>query len=112
MTMREETKRSVHRARKALDEQLSSSSASELHGAHAVRDVSDVVLTGIENILTPNMIKRTKACRAKYIAAVLVEQEAQARAGVFDADRLACVANHFSRSATRRAHTIGKLQSR
>ena len=69
------------------------------------------VLTGIENILTPKLIKRKRACRARCINAVLDEQERQDLAGIYDADRIAFVSHQCSESAAKRAHKIGLMQS-
>ena len=105
--MRVNTKKAVRRANKVLGA-LSSSSDSE--SEHDINE--DLILTGIENILTPAIIKRTRSCRAQYTNAVLDEQERQDSAGLYDADRLACISHQYSKSAVRRAHKIGLMQSR
>ena len=69
------------------------------------------MLVGIENMLTLTTIKKTRARRVQRSALVLQEQEGQVRSGVSDPDRLAFVAQHFSRSAVTRAHAIGMLHS-
>ena len=67
------------------------------------------MLVGIENMLTLTAIKKTIARRVQGKALVLQEQDRQVRAGVSDPNRLALVAQHCSRSAVIRAHTIGML---
>ena len=69
------------------------------------------MLVGIESMLTLTAIKKSRAYRAHRIARVLHEQERQDRSGVSDPERLAFVAEYCSRSAVRRAHTIGMLHS-
>ena len=69
------------------------------------------MLVGIENMLTLTAIKKTRARRVQRSALVLQEHEGQVRSGVSDPDRLALVAQHFSRSAVTRAHAIGMLHS-
>eukprot|EP01083_Nonionella_stella_P230540 814790_1 len=68
-------------------------------------------LTGIENLLAPKMIKKTRASRAQCMNAVLGEQERQVRSGFYDQDRLAMVSQESSNGASRRAKTIGFVQS-
>ena len=108
--MRLSTLRCIHDARKILNQNSSSSLDSET--MNEVLDTNDVVLIGIENMLTPNIIKQMKATREQHMRAISTEQEAQACVGVFDADRLATVSRYYSKSVARRAHSIALFQSR
>jgi len=102
--MRVETTKAVLQARLAFTSVKSESKE--------VNEMDEVTLTGIENILTSGIIKKTKACRVQHINAVLEEQKSQACAGVYDADRLSSVSRHHSKSSAKRARTIGMFQSR
>ena len=102
--MRVETTKAVLQARLAFTSVKSESKE--------VNEMDEVTLTGIENILTSGIIKKTKACRAHHINAVLEEQKSQACAGVYDAHRLSSVSRHYSKSSAKRARTIGMFQSR
>jgi len=68
--------------------------------------------TGIEHLLTPDLIKKSRAVRARCKKAVLDEQERQDRAGEHDPIKLADVSNNHSKWSTKRAVTVGLLQSR
>ena len=68
--MRVETKTAVRHANKAL---LALYSSDQDFVDNVGQD--GIILTGIESIVTPNMIKKTRASRYKYINAVLNEQE-------------------------------------
>ena len=105
--MRLATKNAVRQANEVLGALSSSSDQESEHGID-----EDLILAGIENILTPAIIKRTRSCRAQYTKAVLDEQERQDSTGLYDADRLAFVSHQYSKSAVRRAHKIGLMQSR
>ena len=66
--------------------------------------------TGIENLLTPGLMKKTMACKRGCWNAVLDEQERQDASGYCDPDRLARAAENYSRWATRRSLKIGIMQ--
>jgi len=72
-------------------------------------DTIDV--TGIENLLTQNIIIKRKALKTQCWNAVLEEQERQHHSGEFDPHKLASASRYYSKKAARRAHTIGMLQS-
>ena len=63
-------------------------------------------LTGIENLLTPGLVKRTMALKRGCWNAVLDEQDRQDACGYCDPDRLARAAENYSRWATERALKI------
>ena len=100
--MRVELKKSVQGARKALD-----SFSSTNQGL-----VDGVIFTGVENLVTLEMIKRTQDRRDQHINAVLKEQGKQKSVGIYDADRLAHVSYQYSKSSGARAFEIGKLNAR
>mmetsp|Transcript_33258 Transcript_33258/g.59894 ORF Transcript_33258/g.59894 Transcript_33258/m.59894 type:complete len:163 (+) Transcript_33258:123-611(+) len=85
-----------------------SPSSNLVDGAEALEDC---VTTGIENLLTSSITKKSKARRAQCSNAVLDEQERQDSSGEYDSIKLACVSNHYSKWSTRRARAIGMLQS-
>ena len=109
--MRAANKQSVQDALKTAHTMRSLSSIVESQDATEDELETCTMLVGIESMLTLTAIKKTRASRAHLMASVLQEQERQGRSGVCDADRLAFVAQHCSRSAARRAHSIGKLHS-
>ena len=82
--------------------------SNQVDGADALEDC---VMTGIENLLTPRIIKKSKARRSQCLSAVLEEQKRQDSSGEYDPIELACVSNHYSKCSARWAHTIGMLQS-
>ena len=96
--MRHATKKNVQQAQRSL---LSNP-----------QDVDSCMINGIENLLTPALIKKTKACRAQCTQAVLAEQERQRHAGVYDPESLALSSKSYSRSSMRRAQTIASLHAR
>ena len=106
--MRAETKRAVQDANDAL----SALSSSDQDLADKVGNMNDIVLAGIEGIITPRIVKRSRICRAKYMNAVLNEQDEQYSAGFYDADRLARAARGCSKSSVKRAQSIALLQSK
>ena len=75
-------------------------------------NIDSCMLTGIERLLTPSAIKKTKACRVQCVNAVLEEESNQVRAGVYDPERIAMASQYHSRSAARRARAIGMLNAR
>ena len=64
-------------------------------------------LTGIENHLTPGLMKQTMACTKGCWNAVLDEQERQDASGCCDPNRIASASQKYSRWATRRSLNIG-----
>ena len=60
-------------------------------------------LTGMENLLTPGLTKKSMARKRGCWDAVLDEQEKQDTSGRYDPDRLARASQEYSRWATRRA---------
>ena len=66
-------------------------------------------LTGIENLLTPGLVKRTMACKRGCWNAVLDEQERQDASGCHDPDRIAHAAHEYSRRTARRSLKIGLM---
>ena len=105
--MKQDTKRAVLRAQKRLPTLAST----DLESMNDVDVMGDAVLTGIENLLTPNAIKRTKIRRRKCVQAVLEEQERQYYARVQDVGSIASASYLHSKPASRTARTIGLTQS-
>ena len=66
-------------------------------------------LTGIENLLTPGLVKRTMALKRGCWDAVLDEQEKQDAAGCHDPDRIAHGTHEYSRRTARRSLQIGLM---
>ena len=64
-------------------------------------------MTGIENHLTPDLMKKTMACKKGCWNAVLDEQERQDASGCCDPNRIASASQKYSRWATQRSLTIG-----
>ena len=64
-------------------------------------------LTGIENLLTLGMVRKTMACRNGCWNAVLDEQERQYASGCCDPNRIASASQKYSRWATQRSLNIG-----
>ena len=64
-------------------------------------------LTGIENLLTPGLARKTMACRIGCLNAVLDEQARQDASGCCDPNRIARASQKYSRWATRRSLNIG-----
>ena len=67
--------------------------------------------TGIENLLTPSLMKKAMALKRGYRNAVLYEQERQDASGYCDPDRLARAAENYSRWATKRSLIIGGIMT-
>jgi len=67
------------------------------------------VITGIENVLSRDLIKKTMARRADCVRAVLNEQDLQH--DYYDADRLAAASMQYSRAAVQKSVKIGLMQS-
>ena len=69
-------------------------------------------LAGLENLLTPKIIKKAKASRRKCLNAVL-EEQSQQESGERqeDPDKLAALSRRHSEWSAKRAIVIGKLQS-
>ena len=66
-------------------------------------------LTGIENLLTPGLVKRTIACKRGCWNAVLDEQDRQDASGCHDPDRIAHAAHEYSIQTARRSLKIGMM---
>ena len=66
-------------------------------------------LTGIENLLTPSLVRKSMACKAGYRDAILDEQDRQDASGCYDPIKLACAAEDYSRWATKRSVMIGTM---
>ena len=66
-------------------------------------------LTGIENLLTPGLVKRTMALKRGCWDAVLDEQDRQDASECRDPDRIACAAHEYSRRTGRRSLKIGVM---
>ena len=69
--------------------------------------IEDVVMTGIENMLNPALVKKTLARRAAVRQAVLSEQDLQCH---YDADGLAMASMRYSKVAAQRSYQIGLMQ--
>lgn len=69
----------------------------------------DCVLTGIENLLTPRLIRRSVATKSGLTGAVLAEQERQYAGGTRDEERMARIARHYSERSVRRSTAIGTM---
>jgi len=67
-------------------------------------------LTGIENFLTPSLIKKSVARKRQRLNAVLDEQVRQYASGCFDPHRLALVSQCYSKSSIQRSLKIGMIQ--
>ena len=66
-------------------------------------------LTGMENLLTPGLTKKSMARKRGCWDAVLDEQEKQDASGRYDPDRLARASQEYSRWAARRSLKIGMM---
>eukprot|EP01083_Nonionella_stella_P234669 825889_1 len=77
---------------------------------HVLYDVSEVfgccTLTGIENLLTPDISEKSIKCIARCRRAVLKEQARQIDSGDHDPDKLATVSQFRSIWAVERAKKI------
>jgi len=107
--IRLDTKRAVERAHRL---QRSSRAAGAGSAAVAEDLVARCELTGIENLLSVNIINKTRKTRAQCLEAVLEEQARQRRRGVCDPERLAAAARDHTQWSGKRAHTIALLQAR
>lgn len=69
------------------------------------------VLTGVENLLTPTIMKKSVARRVGRLQAVLDEQDRQVEEqGYCDPDKLASVSRRYSKASMQRAEKIGMMQ--
>ena len=85
---------------------LRSSSGSD--SADVADELDSCTLVGIENMLSPNIIKKTRASIMQCRRAVLDEQARQDESNhEYDPDRLASVAQHHTQWATTRGHNNG-----
>lgn len=71
----------------------------------------DCFLTGIENLLTPEIMNTIMADMKQCRQAVLKEQMVQFHSGEYDPDKLAIVSRYHSMWAAKRARKIGRYQS-
>lgn len=118
--MEVDAKRAVWQARIRLHSLLSKKSGmkEQNEGADGVDPLlllDGHVLTGIEHLLTPCSIKRTKTNRAQYLQAVLEAQETARQGSAtreVDPYIIASLARRHSRSAAKRALKIGALQAK
>ena len=67
---------------------------------------AEAELTGIENLLTPGLMKKSRALKRGCWNAVLGEQDRQDACGYCDPGVLALAAKDYSRRATQRAQKI------
>ena len=105
--MRADIKRSVEDTRRRMSSLSSTSSDSEQDDANL-----SLLVTGIENLVSPGVIKKLFSSRMCHVRAVLNEQARQERSGRCDPDRLARVSQSHTEWANKRARTIGMLQHR
>lgn len=87
----------------------SASSMPQVESQHLMNDCS---LVGIENLLTPKIIKKKLKMRRRCVEAVLNEEERQFRTGECDMDRLAAVSAQYSKWSVQRAEQIATLHAR
>lgn len=95
----------IHVSLSSISSQAESADNEEVFGG--------CVMTGIENLLTPRIIKKSHACMTKRRNAVLSEQEheRQNQVGERDPYKLACMSHLHSSRSIKRAHKIGLVQS-
>ena len=79
-----------------------------------VNDVAEALLdsfctTGIENVLTPEIMRKVRAAKGRCRTSVLLEQERQDASGEYDPDRLASISQQCSVWSVQRSITIGLL---
>lgn len=67
--------------------------------------------TGIENMLSPKILRRVQVCKARCLNAVLDEQDRQDKYNEYDPMKIAAASLKHSNWSATRAHTIGLLQS-
>ena len=107
--MRLDTKRAVRRFHK-LQQSWKDSAADSNNIAEGMARCSD--LTGIENLLSNNIIRKTKKARVLCWDAVLNEQTRQYEQNLRDPDKVAVAARSHTQWSGRRACTIALLHSR
>ena len=69
------------------------------------------VLTGLENFLTMDLMKKATARKMSRLNAILDEQDRQIEGGCRDTDRLARISGHYSKWSTERAAKIGEMHA-
>lgn len=74
------------------------------------QEIDGSIFTGIENLMTPALIRKSRQRRAQCISSVLEAQERQDIDEDHDSLGLACVSKEYSKSAVKRALRIGLLQ--
>ena len=67
----------------------------------------ELELNGIENLITPHVVKTRQVNRNRYFVEVLEEQDRQEYSGEYDAKRLGRISRHYSKWTTKRAYQIG-----
>lgn len=102
--MREARLRAINDAREVLF--FKQSSVGPLDEDELASDT----LTGIENLLTPSMIKKTLRCRERCFSAVFKEQTKQIESGCYDPERIAYASRLRSAWSVKRAEEIGHQQ--
>lgn len=74
--------------------------------------INGVVVTGIENYITPYLLEKTIRRKEKHMKHVLKEYKRQAKNGCCDVDKLAAMAQMKSQWSVSRAFLIGNYQSK
>ena len=108
--MRLDTKRTVQRVHMLHQSSKDSATADSKSMTEDLARCAD--LTGIENLLSNNIIRKTMKARRLCWDAVLDEQTRQRGQNLRDPDRLAAAARSHMQWSGRRAHTIGLFHSR
>ncbi len=73
-------------------------------------DGDSCITTGIENMLTLEIMKKVRAAKERHRGSVLLEQAMQVASGECDPERLSNVSQYYSTWSVQRAVTIGMLQ--
>ena len=97
-----DSKRAIKEARRLLSFPDDDDSVRALHEC--------VVITGIENSLTPELLRRSATAKILRTNAVLNEQDRQDSMGIYDEERLAMISRQCSEWSVQRAVKIGMLQ--
>jgi hypothetical protein len=88
----------------------SSTSSSSLEEDVDDDEFGSCSLTGIENLLSQDIVEKIERCRDECVCAVLKEQASQASSGLIDPERLARVSRHHSKWSVKRSRKIGMMQ--
>ena len=86
--------------------------ASSSPQAESLHLMDDCLLVGIENVLTPKIIKKKLAMRRRCVEAVLNEEERQYLSGECDVEKLAAISAHYSKWSVQRAEQIASLHAK